>query len=99
MEKMKKSAGPAYIQGFIGAIIMSFCLAYIIAAFAVAIPQVTGALAGIQAGFYTWLGFILSVKYGDKLWGGKKFQYVAVDLGYYLVVLLASGIILSVWQA
>ena len=95
--KMKKGAGAAYAQMFIGALITAYVLAYVLWAFSIAGPEVKGVLAGVQAGFWSWFGFVLPVKYGDKLWGGKAFKYVAVDLGYYLVMLLAAGIIIAVW--
>ena len=54
--------------------------------------------AGLQGGFYMWLGFILPVKYGDKIWNNKAFKYVAIDLGYWLLLLLVNGIIISLWK-
>ena len=98
MAKMKKSMGAGYTQMFIGALIQAFVLAHVLWAFAHALPSMTGIWAGIQGGFWMWLGFILPVKYGDHLWGGKKLKYVAVDLGYYLVLLLVMGLIISCWK-
>jgi hypothetical protein len=98
MDKMKKGAGPAYVQNFIGALIMAYVLAVVLVALENAIPEMTGISHGIQGGFWMWLGFVLPVKYGDKLWGGKQFKYVAIDLGYYLVNLIIMGIILAVWM-
>jgi hypothetical protein len=97
MAKMKKSAGPAYAQQFVGALITAFVFAHVLWAFGEALPDMTGPMAGLQGAFWTWLGFILPVKYGDKLWSGKKFKYVAIDLGYYLVVLAVTGLILASW--
>lgn len=98
MAKMKSSAGPAYVQQFIGSLLMAFVLAHVLWAMQQAMPDMTGAWSGVQGGFWMWLGFILPVKYGDKLWGVKKFKYVSVDLGYHLVNLIIMGIILSVWH-
>lgn len=97
MEKMKASAGPAYAQQLVGALLMAFVFAHVLWAFRVAAPMPPFA-AGIQGAFWMWLGFVLPVKYGDKLWGGKAFKYVAVDLGYYLVLLIAMGLVLSFWR-
>ncbi len=98
MEKMKKSAGPAYGQMFIGSLLMAYVFAHVLWAFGQADASMTGAVAGLQGGFWLWLGFIVPVKYGDKLWNGKQFKYVAIDLGYHLVGLLVIGVILSVWR-
>ncbi len=98
VEKMKKSAGPAYAQQFVGSLVMAFVLAHVMWAFSIASPETRGVAAGLQGGFWMWLGFILPIKYGEKLWGGKKLKYLSIDLGYYLVLLLAMGVILAVWR-
>lgn len=99
MEKMKKSAGPAYFQMFIGSLIQMYVFAHVLWAFDAAMTETMGAVsAGLWGGFWMWLGFILPVKYGDKLWNNKKFNYVVIDLGYYLVLLLIAGVILSSWK-
>jgi hypothetical protein len=96
-EKMK-SAGPAYLVQFVGALLTAFVLGHILWAFNIAVPELNGPLAGLQGAFWVWLGFILPVKYGDKLWTGKKFKYVAIDLGYYLIMLLVMSLILWNWK-
>ncbi|MCR4280574.1 MAG: DUF1761 domain-containing protein, partial [Candidatus Komeilibacteria bacterium] len=90
-------AGPAYIQQFIGALLMAYVLAHILWAYSLATPEISGWWAGVQGAFWIWLGFILPVKYGDKLWGDKKLKFVSIDLGYYLILLIIMGIIISVW--
>jgi hypothetical protein len=97
-EKMKKSATSAYIQMFIGVILQVWVLTHVLWAFSLALPETKGIMAGVQGGFWVWLGFVLPIKYGDKIWGGKKFKYVAIDLGYYLVNLIVMSVILSVWK-
>jgi uncharacterized membrane-anchored protein len=100
--KMKKAAGPAYLQMFIGALLQMFVFAHVIWAFLTVAVQDSGSVntinMGLQGGFWMWLGFVLPIKYGDKLWGNKAFKYVAVDLGYYLVLLLITGVILAAWR-
>lgn len=96
--KMKKSAGPAYGQMFVLALLEAFVLAHIIWAFRTALPPMSDLASGLQGGLWCWLGFILPIKYGDKLWGGKKFKYVAIDLAYYLVVALIMGSVISFWK-
>lgn len=98
MAEKKKASGLHYAQMFVLALIQAFVLAHVLWAFSVADPTYVGAWAGIFGGFWIWLGFVLPIKYGDKLWGGKAFKYVAIDLGYYLVVLAVMGIVLSLWR-
>lgn len=96
-EKMKKSAPQAYFQMFIGAILTCFVFAHVLWAFGVASPETNSALGGVQGAFWMWLGFIAPLLYGKKLWEQKAVKYLAVDLGYYLVVLLIAGVILKLW--
>ncbi|MEK7582906.1 MAG: DUF1761 domain-containing protein [Patescibacteria group bacterium] len=98
MAEAKKGMAAAYVQMFVFSLVQAFVLAHVLWAFRTASPDLIGAWAGIQGGFWVWLGFVLPLKYGDKLWGGKKFKFVAVDLAYYLVLLCVMGIILSVWK-
>lgn len=98
MDKMKKMAAPAYFQQFIGALLMAFVFAHVLWAFGVASPETKNVGGALQGALWMWLGFILPVKYGDKLWGGKKFSFVAIDLGYYLVLTAVFGIILTLWK-
>ena len=98
MAEKKKSASRAYAQMFVLVLVQAYVLAHVLWAYSVALPEVIGVSAGLQSAFWLWLGFILPIKYGDKLWGGKAFKYVAIDLGYYLVVLAVMGIVLSLWR-
>ncbi len=104
MDKMmadgKKQMPLLYGTQFILSLIMAFCLAHILwrngmeyrEEFPVSLGQ------GIVAGAFLWLGFIMPVQYGTSLWSGKKFKYVAVELGYWLVLLMVMGGVLSVWR-
>ena len=98
MAAMKQSAGPAYLQMFVGVLLTAYVLAHVIWAYSIAAPDITGASAGVQSGLWIWLGFILPVKYGDKLWGGKAFRYVVIDLSFHLATLMVMGVILSMWR-
>ncbi len=98
MAQKKKAAMPAYAQQFIGVLLQAYVLANILWAYSIAMPGQSAMSAGLQAGFFIWLGFVLPVKYSDKLWSGKKFKYVAIDLAYYLVNLLIMGVILASWR-
>jgi hypothetical protein len=93
------SMGSLYVQQFIASLIMAFVVAHITWAFGMALtPAMSDVATGLQTGLWLWLGFAVPFKYGESLWTGKKFKYVAVDLGYWLVVLLVMGIILTVWH-
>ena len=98
MAEKKKDMVASYAQMFVLALVQALVLAHVLWAYGIAFPEIIGAWAGIQGGFWVWLGFVLPLRYGDKLWDGKKFRFVAVDLAYYLVLLCIIGIILSIWK-
>lgn len=98
MDKMKKSMGGSYFQMLVLSFVMFYVFDVVLGAFRVAMPGAGRVMLGLTGGFFTWLGYIVPVKYGDKLWGGKKLGYLCIDLGYYLVLLLIAGVILTHWM-
>lgn len=95
-EKMKKMAGPAYFQQFIGALLMAWVFATVLSAFRTAAPMVPW-IAALNGGFFMWLGFVVPVKYGDKLWGMRPWSVQFIDQGYFLLQLIMMAFILSYW--
>ena len=95
-EARKKGMGKLYAIQALGALLMSFVLAHSII-FAAAYLQVTGVMAGIEAAIWNWVGFIAPVTVGSVLWEGKSWKLWALNAGYFFVLLLAMGIILSLW--
>ncbi len=67
--------------------------------FAMAYLKSTGVMAGLQGGFWNWLGFMAPVIMGDQLWGGKPWKLFPITGGYYLVSLCLMGVILATWPA
>lgn len=87
-----------YLQQFIAALITAYVFAHVLWAFGIAQPDVTGMSAVLQGAFWTWLGFIAVIKYGESLWTGKAFKYTAVEIGYWLVMLIIFGWIITAWR-
>lgn len=52
---------------------------------------------GLQLGLILWLGFVAVTALGDVLFGGRPWKLWQINTGYYLVVLLINGWLLSVW--
>jgi hypothetical protein len=95
-ELRSKSMTSQYLQQFIAALLMAYVMSHVVWGMNAAFLREADFMSGVSTGFWMWLGFALPLKYGESLWTGKKFKFVAIDLGYWLVVLVVMGIILSV---
>jgi hypothetical protein len=96
-EEEIKAQGPpnwvGYLVSFAGALIMAFVLAHVLEAF-----QASSVTAGLQGGFWVWLGFVIMGGLGSVLFEGRRFSLFAMYNAYVLVSLLLMGVILTVWK-
>ena len=93
-ETSKKSSMIAgMIASFIGSLVLSFVLAHFIL-WAGATTLTWGALIG----FITWAGFIAAPLSAQYIYESRPFKLFAINTGYWLVALLASGCLLAVWR-
>jgi len=90
--EMKKSMTMSYVGQFIASLVMFYVLAWLMGA----LNQVS-VMGGIQAAFWVWLGFIVPVKLGDALWGGKMSLFWIAIFGN-LITLLIVGSIIGAWH-
>ncbi|OGG50557.1 hypothetical protein A2763_04305 [Candidatus Kaiserbacteria bacterium RIFCSPHIGHO2_01_FULL_54_36] len=96
MAELQKKARPAYAVSFVGALAMAFVLSHSLV-FASTYLNTSGISAGLQTGFWTWLGFVAPVTIGSVLWDGKPWKLWFINAGYYLALLLVMGVILALW--
>ena len=98
MREMQQKGNMAKSYGImaLGALVMSFVLSHSLV-FASAYLHESGVWAGLQTGFWNWLGFIVPVSFGGVLWEGKPWTLWMINAGYYLVGLLLIGVLLAVW--
>ena len=91
---MKKGSGmgKVYAMAFVGSFIMAFVLSRFIA-----ISSAKTIQDGALVGFWAWLGFIIPVSLSGYLFEGKSRNLTLINGGYYLVVLMVMGAILSFW--
>jgi hypothetical protein len=82
---------------FIGSLLMAFVLSHALI-FASTYLHESGVSAGLQTGFWNWLGFIAPVTIGAVLWEKKPWTLWFITSGYYLVLLLIMGVILALWH-
>lgn len=96
-DTVKRAMMKSYTLMGVGALFMSAVLAHSIV-FGEAYLKVSGVSAGLQAGFWNWLGFIAPLTLGPVLWEGKPWKLWFINAGYYFVGLLAIGVLLATWQ-
>ena len=82
---------------FIGSIVMSFVLSHNIV-FGNAFFDMSGITGGLMGGFFGWLGFIAPVTLTNVIYEKRSWKLWILDNSFWLVSLLAMGIILSIWQ-
>jgi hypothetical protein len=80
----------------IGAFLMIFTLEHNLI-FGSAYLNMYGIESGFQAGIWNWLGFVAPVFAAAVLLERRTWTYWAIHAGYYLMVLLASSVTLSLW--
>lgn len=96
METMKKKGmGKTIALNALATLIMSFVLDHSLI-FASSYLGVNGWMAGVQAGFWNWLGFIAPVTLSAVLWEGRSWKLWILNNGHYLVALVAMGVVLAV---
>lgn len=96
MKNMPLSAGQAIAGGVLMSLVMAFVMAHSLV-FASSYLNISGLSAGLQAGFWNWLGFALPITAGTFLWEGKPLGLWVLNASYYLVAFLLMGIVLSLW--
>lgn len=89
---MKKSMTMTYVWQFVASVVMFYVLAMLM--IKLGRTDVNGALS---TAFWAWLGFIVPLKLGDSLWGGKM-KLFWLGAGNAFVTLLVGGAILGMWR-
>jgi len=86
----QKGMTTAYVLMFIGSLVSSLILAYIIA-----YAEVTTVLGGAAIGLMTWLGFVATTSLGMVLWEGKPVGLYLLNNGHSVVMAIITGGILA----
>lgn len=87
----KKGMAKSYIYNFIS----NFIMVYVLAVF-VGLAGASTLMEGIYVGFLVWLGFFVTTAIGGILWENKTVELFLINVGYNLVGLAISGILLAV---
>lgn len=91
-ELEKKKMGVSYTLQFIASLVMF----YVLAKFMNDSSDLT-VNGGIMTALWIWIGFVVPVKVGDAVWGGK-WSLFWLSVGNMLVTLVAAGAIIGGWR-
>ncbi len=89
--EMKKAMTMTYVWQFVASLVMFYVLAWLIGA-----TYQMSVMGGLTAAFWVWIGFVVPLKLGDALWGGKMALFW-LGIGNMLVSLLVAGAIIGAW--
>ena len=92
----KNEMNKQYAIAFVAALVMALVLAEFVV-FAENYLLLYGVGLGIKVGFMAWLGFVVPVTLSSVLWEKKPWALWGLNAGYYLVLLLVTGVILATW--
>ena len=97
MNRGSMPMGALYGIQALGALLMAFVMSHSLI-FAMTYLHESGLTAGLQTGFWNWIGFVAPVTVGMVLWEGKPWKLWMIVAGYWLVTMCAMGVILALWQ-
>lgn len=89
MKKMPQT----YIAQFIASLVMFVVLALVTEGLFDALTPMNG----MKAALIAWIGFVVPIKLGDALWGGKMSLFW-IGIGNMLATLVAAGAIIGAWR-
>jgi hypothetical protein len=90
-----QAAGVGRIIGV--AFVSSLLLAYVLAHF-VKFTGAETARAGVETGFWLWLGFVVTTNLETVLFESRPLGLYLINNGYHLVGFLCMGALLAVWR-
>ena len=88
-----KNMAWTYLAQFVASLVTFYVLALLIEGFFGRLSAVNG----IKAALIAWIGFVVPVKLGDTIWGGKMSLFW-LGIGNMLVTLVAAGAIIGAWR-
>lgn len=94
IERSMKGSGmaKAYITAFITALVTAYVTNVL-----VVMLNVTDVGSGISLGVMLWLGYVAATYATQVLFEFKPFKLYLINVGYYLVTLVITAVILTIW--
>jgi hypothetical protein len=90
--EMKKGMTMTYVIQFVASVVMFFVIAWLMAALGK-----TDVQGGLEVAIWTWVGFIVTTKLGDAIWGGKM-RLFWLGIGGSLITFVVGAVILGMWK-
>lgn len=87
-----------YILTTIGAFLQAFILLHFVTYAAYFYTDYSATSVGVITAVWAWLGFVAIPQGVNTIFAGTRKKLWAINTGYFLVVLLINGVLLSVWK-
>lgn len=90
----QKGMAKVYISSFISYIFLSYAISVLVQFLVIA-----SILPALKLGFLVWLGFVVPTALSSFLWSAKQksIELFILNIGYFLVSILISVIVLALW--
>ncbi|MBO6780680.1 MAG: DUF1761 domain-containing protein [Rhodothermales bacterium] len=97
-EELQEEINPPKTYGVtvLMSIITAYVLSHVVWAFGAATGE-SGLMLGLQAGFWSWLGFVVTTHWNAVAFEAKELGHMILDTAAALVGLLIMGSILALW--
>lgn len=87
-----------YVITTIGAFVQAYILLHFVAFAAYFYPTYSDVSVGFLTAVWAWLAFVAIPQGVNTIFAGTRKKLWAINTGYFLVVLLINGVLLSVWK-
>jgi hypothetical protein len=96
-DPMGGKAGVGYVASLIAALVTAYILAHFVI-YAGSYNGVYSAAGGALAGFWAWLGFVITTAISSTIFESRPWSLYLMNVSYYLVSFVAMGALLAVWH-
>ncbi len=97
MDEMGDGA-KSYAITTVGAVLQAVILAHFVAFAAYFYPDKSDLTIGLTTAAWAWIGFVAIPQGVNTVFEGRRKKLWAINVGYFLIVLLINGVILASWH-
>jgi biotin transporter BioY len=95
--KLEQVGNQNHVKEYLFAFLSSLVLVYVLAYF-VQYTKANNAVAGMQTGFWLWLGFIATTQLATVIFEERPLGLYLINIGYQFVACLLTGALLAAWK-